>query len=161
MIQSVGLPPKAAEISAGSWGFNIIHHRVEDAGMFTGLLTLIKLNNPADWNRVVLQMEQKGITFEDASRYCCHELSREINKRVHLFTHYYDFKNQKILLAFAKSVAGRRIAEKLVEQIKSCTNWDEFYREMNPECDSWGDTTQQIETWWHEWQISANIQNNP
>ena len=152
MADTIQQLPESAIISQGNWGFEIVDHHVKDSGMFDAFLSLIKYGSPADWNSAVIQMKSKGVYFKAALHYCIYELATDYNKFAWLLAHYFGFKDLRIMLKFSKSQTGRKAVTRLLDIVKICKDWDDFYRNMTRNNDPWCELIAHINTEWDKFE---------
>ena len=139
MPQSLTLLPKTADIPFGLFDISIREHRAVNAGRLLGGTVDIITHGDSD-RESLEEFEKHGISFEAAIEYYVWELEKNSYVFAYLIDRYYDDtgyrkvdveKEYKFFMNSTSSDAGKKIADQLVEKIRSCENWGELYDEMH------------------------------
>ena len=137
MSQSLTRLPKTAKIKMEGWNITIENYRVTHGSFW--YITLLLIGNSSQNRDTLYKIEKQGFSFEMVIEYYIRELEEDAEVFAGTIDRHYGiryiedgFITWEELVAFSKSVAGRKIAEQLIEKIRSCDNWDDLYDEMQP-----------------------------
>ena len=137
MPQSLTQLPKTTEFKI--WGRWIViddHEVINHDGLFVTMMHVI--NDEGSDKQTLYQFEKEGINFESAIERCAYELEYD-PQLIALFI--WDYVHPEIrkfdanvtwseMGIFSESVACRKIVEQLIDKIRSCNDWQDFYDEM-------------------------------
>ena len=141
MSQSLTQLPETANIGIGRTYTTIVNHKV--TGDYSGIIgQILSVTKCPECDRYSLaEFEKHGISFEAAIENSVLDLEDDnpngLASIVYWEYNMRDFGGEHISMnqwasnVFAKSAAGRIMAEQLVEKIRSCNNWEELYDELH------------------------------
>ena len=139
MPQSLIQLPKEADFKIDGRDIEIWDHKFgNDGGLIWHIICII--HSPFSNRETLTELEKHGISFEAVIEYCVTELERDIDIRTHIINWYHNIRNYLecnttdewiAIYNFSKSMTGKKIADKLVEKIRSCDNWEELYDELH------------------------------
>ena len=138
MTQNLIQLPKEALFEVGKRLITIMDHKVMNRWGLLDTILLIVRSFDSD-RQTLYQFEEHKVSFEAAIEYCAAELEHDTDALFCVVYGKYAIQNIRglgidktyyLIEDFSKSVAGRKIAEQLIEKIRSCDNWGELYDEM-------------------------------
>ena len=133
--------PKTADFEIGRQRIIIQDHMIEgNLDIFNIIMDIVR-NSSSD-RHTLYQFEKQGISYEVATEICAYNLEHGILVLENHILNYHELEliidkyrmmfNPAAAYNFSESVKGLKNAALLVEKIKSCNNWGEFYDEMHP-----------------------------
>ena len=139
MPQSIVRLPESTEIRIPKWDIVIENHRVvSEMGLFGGIGHI--LDNSREDETTLELFEEGGISYESFIEYCVEELDEEpttlayailrLDGILQTIGSYSDSRFGRIV-NFSASEAGRSIAVDIIDKIRDCHNWREFYNELH------------------------------
>ena len=140
MPQSLTRLPETAQFVIGNCQVTIRDHRIVDSKGLFGKILWMARNKECDAN-TLCQFEKHGISYEAAIECCAHEMENDTSILADtILLGYIILKYEKILTgntverirAFSKSMAGRSIANRYVDTLRNCDNWEQLYDELQP-----------------------------
>ena len=137
MPQSLTRMPKEVSFKFYWHTITIQNHRVVYMGGFFGIIvdTIQSIDSSS---QSLYQLEKHGISFEMAIECCAHELEHDVSVLAYNIRNY-EMPGLKFsrnsdgwipFVDFSKSKKGRAIADQFIEKIRSCSNWEELYDEL-------------------------------
>ena len=141
MPQSLIQLPKTAEFVICGERIRIKDHRfMSSYSYFFKIMSIIK-DSKSD-SDTLYQFEKHGISYEATIEHCAYELEHDADALFNVIYWIYRIrnitganinKNWNVIGDFSESGAGGKIAEQIIEKIRSCENWGQLYEEMHPE----------------------------
>ena len=129
--------PKTAEIKCIGTGYlEIKDHKVVNwrGGIMEWLTNvLLFYGHSGQYDNAVTQMIQQGFKFEGVKEQCILDLQNEKKLEEILWQYVQDKGTQQKIQKLVKSETGKNIARDIIEMIKTCDNWDQFFVEMRKE----------------------------
>ena len=136
MPQSLTLLPQTGDFEIKGCPITVRDHRVVSNDGLIGEI-MYYVNCPDFDGQILYEFEKQGFSFEMAIECCIRELEEDAETFADMISGHYNivdirhvYIGRRNWIAFSKSVAGRTIADQLVEKIRSCENWGELYDEM-------------------------------
>ena len=139
MPQDLTQLPAEAEFTIGGWIVKIQDHKcANDSSLFCIIVS--NIYNQYFGRQTLRQFEEHGISFETVVENCVVELEGDTNTLTraiswHSFINGTEYSpletNWNKIRNFSRGVAGRAVADQLVEKIRSCNNWEELYDELH------------------------------
>ena len=121
--------PKDLNIVIGGYPLTIENHRVKipTSGLTYFMLDLCRIRTA----KQMAEME-KTIQFEAVIEYCVEEIDKDDTVLAGIITLHYGvyWTHLDELMGYCNGVEGRHVAERLVEKIRNCDDWEEFWVEM-------------------------------
>ena len=108
-------------------------------GLFDKIMCIVQ-DSHSDVHTLT-QFEKYGISFEATIEYCAKEIEYKEARLVRIIYKICSLDetgdittniSESEIQDLSKSVSGRKMAEQLIEKIRSCSNWEELYIEMLP-----------------------------
>ena len=139
MPQSLIQLPKEAKFKINGWNVIIHNHKVENSGTGIFYLIISTIQGSTSDLLTLTSFEKHGVGYESAIEYCAHELEHDVDTLAYVILLNRPIRSKKtnvvknqcdLVFKFSKSVRGRAIASQYVEKIRSCSNWEDLYDEM-------------------------------
>ena len=149
--QSLVRLPETVDLKINDTSLHIRDHRVASGyGLYVWVSDIIQYIDSQrcknseftydDWNTVVTNMEKQGLVYEAVIEWCVQELENKTDILEHIVYFHYNITriqrktpiaiSLEVLSDFLKNDRGRSIANQLIEKIRSCDDWQDFYDEM-------------------------------
>ena len=147
MPQSLTRLPEAVHIRIGIWEIEIVNYKIKKGKSFLGfMMDIIASYN---WKEFVDEMQKHGISYESVIETCAEEIEHNNGVFANIAAfHYKALKTHDDSKIFSKSVAGRRIADEIIERMRQCENWQELYSIMIKESETSKDIRNKIVKEW-------------
>ena len=128
-MQSLIRLPKDLVISIAGAVLKIENHRVKTPsnGLMAFMLDLCRFRTA----KQMAEME-KTIQFEAVIEYCAEEMDENHGLLAGIIVLHYgaSLKDWNEFVEFSNSIGGRLVAGRLVEKIRNCDDWEEFWVEL-------------------------------
>ena len=140
MPQSMRFLPIEAEINIGKWVITIHNNRVLNYyGLWGRLINIIQ--DPDTRENMLEKFDRQGVSWEKASECCMQEMENntailaytiEANPYIRKINKTADKITTEKINVFSASPAGRNVADRYIDTIRNCDNWEQLYRQMHP-----------------------------
>ena len=125
----VGLP-KEAHIRLGMWILEIKDHRIQGNDFIWRWLCLVTREH--HWKEVAKTLDENGVTFEAVIETCVVDFEKNHDILAWMMgTHLGAGLKWAESMEFSKSATGRAAADRIIEDIRQCDDWEDLFNRTN------------------------------
>ena len=135
--------PKTACLEIGGYALRIENHKVTTDG-YGLLLWIISVDRHYNWDEIIQQMISRGFKLGAVIEYCIAELQDTELFAWIMRMYLADPTQSSNRSNYAESKQGKTTAEKFINELKTCRNWDQFYKIIHYKSDFQKNIKQEI-----------------